>query len=88
MRARSFLVSIKLSVIFAALTALTAYAFVHRVAGQDATQTRKAIDPKAWGENHAGKPIPAFSAIATRSAPLGRKMRMAPPCGIAKTLPN
>src|SRR5262245_17845487 len=60
MQTRSFLVSIKLSIIFASTISLLMYTLGHRVAGQDAKQPPKPIDPKAWGSNHAGKPIPEF----------------------------
>lgn len=64
MQTRSFLVSIKLSIVFASAMLLLCYTLVHRVAGQDAKQPpkqpQKQIDPKAWGSNHAGKPIPEF----------------------------
>lgn len=59
----SLIKRLKLSVIFVAIAALSVFSFDGQASGQDSSQTKtdqKQVDPKAWGGNHAGKPVPEY----------------------------
>lgn len=57
------IVPIKMLIVLAAMAALFAFPFDRRASGQNAGQKQteqKQLDPKAWGSNHVGKPIPEY----------------------------
>jgi predicted CXXCH cytochrome family protein len=53
------IVKVKLLVFFAATAGLLIFSFDHRASGQEPAQNKQ-LDPKAWGGNHVGKPIPEY----------------------------
>ena len=56
---RSLIVKVKLLIFFAATVSLLIFSATHLANSQNSTQT-KTVDPKAWGSNHVGKPIPEY----------------------------
>src|SRR3989442_9042716 len=63
MRLTHLVIPVKMLIVLAAMAALFAFSLDRRASGQNAGQRqteRKQLDPKAWGGNHAGKPIPDY----------------------------
>jgi hypothetical protein len=59
----SLIKKVKLSIVFAAIAALFVISFDGQASQQDSSQNKteqQPIDPKAWGGNHAGKPLPEY----------------------------
>jgi predicted CXXCH cytochrome family protein len=55
----ALIVKVKLLIFFAAILSLLIFSVGHLASSQDSTQN-KTVDPKAWGGNHVGKPIPEY----------------------------
>ncbi len=55
----SLIVKVKLLIFFVATAGLLIFSADHLANSQDSTQN-KTVDPKAWGGNHVGKPIPEY----------------------------
>ena len=54
----TLIIKVKLLIFFAAVSSLLIFSAVN-LASDQATQN-KTVDPKAWGSNHVGKPIPEY----------------------------
>jgi predicted CXXCH cytochrome family protein len=55
----SVIAKLKLLILFAAVASMLIFSTGHLASNQDPTQN-KTVDPKAWGSNHVGKPIPEY----------------------------
>ncbi len=63
MRLTHLVIPVKLLIVLAAMAALFAFSLDRRASGQDAGKNQteqKRRDPKAWGGNHVGQPIPDY----------------------------
>jgi predicted CXXCH cytochrome family protein len=63
LRSDSLIITVKLSIVMLAITAPLAFSLGGRASGHSTAQNQveqKQIDPKAWGGNHVGKPIPEY----------------------------
>lgn len=63
MRLTHLVIPVKMSIVLAAMAALFAFSLDRRASGQDSGKNQtgqKQLDPKAWGSNHVGQPIPEY----------------------------
>jgi hypothetical protein len=59
----SVILSVKAWIVFMTIVAIPAFSIDRRASGQDAGKpqtAQKQLDPKAWGSNHVGKPLPEY----------------------------